>query len=382
MLQKAEQIVAPEPKAHSGPKVLFYIPQLDHGGPDRVFYELLADIPTESYQPILLTNRVNGRFWSQLQGSSVQLHSLNARKRFPIKSFAQFVRSSDAKIVLCTLDSIITASISKLLYRLEIEVVARPANHVTRNSLELARKRPIKYGVAWLVSVLSLHLAKLVVCQSEDIRKDLRRYQIPERSMTVIGNPTRFHATDVQEKKNNSIVKFVSLGRLSRQKGYDILIDSIALLPRSIRTQIAVEIYGEGPDRDALEQQIKEQNVGDVVELCGFVEDTNDALRKADFFVSSSRYEGFPNAVLEALSMGISVIASDCPGGTREIVIPGKTGWLYKAESCTELCRAIERALELGPFDPKSIQKSIAETSSTPVIVSKYTDVFNSIASK
>lgn len=101
--------------------------------------------------------------------------------------------------------------------------------------------------------------------------------------------------------------RFVSAGRLTPQKGYDRLVDRMLLLPADAR----LTIYGEGPDRPALETQISRLGLTGRVRLPGFTADLPAAIAGADAFLLPSRWEGLPNVVLESLALGTPVIASE-----------------------------------------------------------------------
>jgi len=110
----------------------------------------------------------------------------------------------------------------------------------------------------------------------------------------------------------------IAVGRLSREKGFDILIEAFA----SIATQFPswrLLILGEGPLRALLTETIRSYGVEERVSLPGQVKDPYPYLQNADVFVLSSRYEGFPNALCEAMSCGLPAVVTDCSPGVSEI---------------------------------------------------------------
>jgi glycosyltransferase involved in cell wall biosynthesis len=123
----------------------------------------------------------------------------------------------------------------------------------------------------------------------------------------------------------------VSLGRLERQKGHDLLISAFArIADQAVGWNLV--IFGEGSERARLEQSIRERGLEGRISLPGITGDAGAVLRSADLYVHAARFEGFPNAVLEALAAGLCVVASDGPGATGEILKGGGSGLLVPAE--------------------------------------------------
>ncbi|MFD1794967.1 glycosyltransferase [Paracoccus aurantiacus] len=120
--------------------------------------------------------------------------------------------------------------------------------------------------------------------------------------------------------------RFVAVGRLDHQKGFDMLLDAFARLPRELPANLT--IFGEGKARPRLEKQIRDLKLEGRARLGGLVPTAADWLSKGDAVVVSSRYEGFCNVVAEATCSGFPTISFDCPFGPSEMVRDGKNGLL------------------------------------------------------
>src|SRR4029079_12889505 len=195
------------------------------------------------------------------------------------------------------------------------------------------RNQPDRPGLGHLtraVRRLSYPLAAALVVQTEGIAQGMRaRFGAP---VHVLPNPIRLASWGGVPRAEQATKRIVAAGRLVRQKGYDALIASFAALADD-HPDWQLVIYGEGADRAALETAARRLSLGNRIALPGVSKDMRAAFAAADLFVLPSRYEGYPNVLLEALASGCAVIATDCPGGTAEILGDGKYGVLVEPEN-------------------------------------------------
>ena len=139
----------------------------------------------------------------------------------------------------------------------------------------------------------------------------------------------------------------VAIGRLSPEKDQATLLHAFSKLRQDGKTRL--EIYGVGPQRPALENLIQTLGLGDRVSLEGFVPDPFPVLRRAALLVSSSRFEGFGNVLVEAMSCGTPVVSTDCPYGPAEILDHGRYGQLVPIGDADAMARAIALGLTMPP---------------------------------
>lgn len=136
----------------------------------------------------------------------------------------------------------------------------------------------------------------------------------------------------------------VGIGRLAAQKRFDRLIQAFATVAEQHRDW-TLEIWGEGSDREQLEALVSKLNLAGRVLLPGYTDDVGKQLRRADLFVLSSDYEGFPNALCEAMALGVPSISTDCPSGPSEIIQHDQNGLLVPRESVEALAAALDRLM-------------------------------------
>lgn len=207
-----------------------------------------------------------------------------------------------------------------------------------------------RFGLAWM---------DRVVCVSEGQAAKVRqRTVVPHDRIVVIPNAVnreRFAALDPRYRESlqrlfptppRRIVGAV--GRLSSEKGFDILIAAAAEIART-DPSVGIAIFGEGPLRKRLEVQIASHRLCSRVVLAGFRSDLDRYLPCFDLLALPSWTEGMPNAVLEAMAAGVPVVAT-AVGGTPELIVEGVTGCLIAPGDSTALSRRILDVLASEPL--------------------------------
>ena len=199
-----------------------------------------------------------------------------------------------------------------------------------------------------------------IVVVSQGVRDDLSQLTgIPRERITVIYNPSVVKA-EVLAKAQASLDHpwfgagrppvLVAVGRLQQQKDYPMLIRAFAQVRRGRAARLV--ILGEGRERSKLELLVEELGLEQDVSLPGFVENPYAYMSQASLFVLSSKWEGLPTVLVEALCCGTPAVATDCPSGPREILKDGQYGQLVPVGDADALARAIEVSLDGNRLRP------------------------------
>jgi glycosyltransferase involved in cell wall biosynthesis len=184
--------------------------------------------------------------------------------------------------------------------------------------------------------------AAVLVVQTEHIRT-WAETQVSSTKVRVIGNPLREITAPVAAAgaRPNTIA---AVGRLVSSKGFDVLLSAFSLVKRQHPAWRLV-ISGEGPQRALLESQVSELGLDSSVSLSGRTSNVNSVLAEAAVFVLSSRYEGFPNALLEAMASGCACVATDCDSGPSDLLQNGDVGLLVPVDDPNALAEAMMRLM-------------------------------------
>ena len=191
-------------------------------------------------------------------------------------------------------------------------------------------------------------LAEGIVAPSHGIRKELIRMGIRDHRISVIHNPVIMDKSDVGTGHADSSLRpcgrfILGVGRLYPQKGFDLLLKAFRPLAQE---DLHLVILGEGPDRAVIISLARHLEIADRVYLPGAVSDVGRWYGRAECFVLSSRYEGWPNVLMEAMASGCGVVSFDCPYGPAEIIEHGTNGLLVPTGDIEALSHAIRQVVK------------------------------------
>lgn len=205
----------------------------------------------------------------------------------------------------------------------------------------LNNKTGILYAVRYLRNachnLILRRLDKFVVLTNED---KLLWGDMP--NIVVIPNPARHLDLSFAQLQSKSAI---AVGRLSEQKGFDMLIHSWRLVHRC-HPDWTLSIYGSGEMKEELDKLILENKLGNVVKIHAPIKDIEKKYVESSIYVLSSRYEGLPMVLLEAMSVGLPIVAFECPCGPRDIIKDGFNGLLIKKNDVEDMARGINHLIE------------------------------------
>lgn len=251
---------------------------------------------------------------------------------FIAKKFISYFRDNKFDVVISFADTpgILLLVLKKVL-KVKVIVSERGDPYTKESSMDDLRKR--FYG-----------LADGIVFQTEDA-KNYFNEKIKQKSI-VIPNPVVNNKIPPKYKgvREETIV---SVGRLDIfQKRQDVLIKAFALISKKY-SNIGLVLYGDGPDREKLVQLTQEMGLSGRITFAGITNTVYESIRKAKLFVLSSDYEGIPNALIEAMSIGLPVVSTDCsPGGAKMLIKNYKNGILVPRGDISELAKSMAYILD------------------------------------
>jgi glycosyltransferase involved in cell wall biosynthesis len=321
------------------------------GGVERMMVNLAGGLVDAGLSPDMLLLKADQRSVTTLP-SGVRVIELGARHSLlSVPALARYLRSERPVALLAAKDRAIKAAVvARRLARVPTRVIGRLGTTVSA-ALEgrSGLKRQLWYGS---MRLFYPHTDRIVAV-SQGVADDIRRITgLPEQHVRVVPNPvwTPSLMTLAGEEPNHpwltppTIPVILGVGRLTRQKDFPTLMLAFARLRRERPCRLI--ILGEGQQRSRLLALARELGIEQHLSLPGFVINPYAYMARANLFVLSSLWEGSPNALTEALALGVPVVSTDCPSGPREILQGGRYGRLVDMEDIDTLAKAMAETLE------------------------------------
>lgn len=341
-------------------KILIVIGSLGNGGAEKVLYDILRNIDLSKYKIELFLLENTGIYKEKIQKFEVNIDYLFRRRKdlFNNILYRKF-KSLIIKIMkyfYCK-NPFLIKKLKNKNYDIEIAFLEGDSTVLIANRKNNSKK------IAWVHTdlnkyrVINNNLEKesyqkidKIICVSGDSKKSiLKLYPETKEKVQVIYNPVdkdnilKKSKEKTEESFNKNKANIISIGRLVYAKGYDILLKSHNKLIKE-ELDYNLIILGEGPERKKLENYIKENGLENNTQLLGFKENPYSYLKKADIFVSSSRYEGFSLVVAEAMCLEKPIIATKCTGPS-ELLENGKYGLTAEVENIEDLAEKIKKLI-------------------------------------
>ncbi len=334
------------------------MPTLVGGGGQRSMLNLAHGIAESGYAVDIVLAQAEGAFLSEVR-NSVRVVDLKASRTLTsLPALANYLRRERPGAMLSILGfaNIIAllawrlAGVRTRLFVNEQNTVSAEATNATSWKNRMT-PRLIKRLYPWADGILAV---------SQGVSDDLSQLLgIPGERIKVIYNPSVVEA-EVRKKAHAPLDHpwfrpgrppvVVAVGRLQIQKDYPTLIHAFAQVRKTRAARLL--ILGEGPKRSVLEALVRQLGLEQDVSLPGFVMNPYSYMAQASLFVLSSRWEGLPTVLIEALCCGTPVVSTDCPSGPREILKDGQFGRLVPVEDANALARAILESLEANRISP------------------------------
>jgi glycosyltransferase involved in cell wall biosynthesis len=318
-------------------KIFLIIASLGAGGSERVFWLLSQYFNNAKYSVSIIVLDGKEQFFSNnIQGIQyLDLKAVKASRSF-FKLY-RILRDENPYAVFSTTDHINILTGMVAFFLRVPHLIARASN----NPQQMRAYYGPKTRFYNLFTRLFFHRFDFVVCQSEEMQQSISKaYGISMEKLKVISNPVLTNVLVKNEQKFNN-KKLIGVGRLIKEKGWFRLLDTMKQLPVNYTLTIA----GDGPLMEPLKYYAASNGLDQRVTFLGQTIDIPLEIIKHDLMVHCSFTEGFPNVVLEALSVGVPVVAFQV-GGLKELIRDNFNGFVVEQSNNTKLRARIQKACE------------------------------------
>lgn len=334
-------------------RIAFFLPNLHGGGAERVAVNLLKGMSSQNIALDLVLATAEGPYLNQVP-DGVRVVNLSAGRVIKaILPLSKYLRQNQPLALLSHLDHAnVVALLARKLARTQTRLVV-----VEHNTMSSDKSKFIRAKFVPPLMKLLYPSADAIVGVSTGVSRDLElQLGLPEGKVITIYNPVVDDELIAKSKadlnhpwfQNEEVPVFLAVGRLTQQKDFSTLLEAFAILRKKKHARMI--ILGEGESRSELEALIACLGISEDVSLPGFVENPYAYLSRATAFILSSRWEGLPTVLIEAMVCGCPVISTDCPSGPDEILESGKYGNLVPVGNVVAMSKAMLQVLEI-PVD-------------------------------
>jgi len=358
-------------------RIGFFLPHFGHGGTESVVLRLLSEIDRSRFDPVLILQKRRGELLARLPKDVPVLTLSSPRPPLGIVELSRLYQREK-------IDLAVTVNNATNLYSIMAAGLARNgtatfvSDHTPLSSfLGEAKLRPLRQAAIRRLYPNAQLSGGTLDQIGADMAKIVGHSAPPYVSLP---NPV-IHQSRRLRPQTDCIRHIVSVGRLSAEKRFDVLIEAFALLHQNL-PEARLTIYGEGSERQALEAQTARLGLKDSVRLPGYVTDMDKIHASSDLFVCSSRREGLGNAIIEAMARGVPVVSVDCPYGPRHLIGDDHAGKLVpqgrEGVLATDLAVAIQDLIKDQAARERMTEAalSVAQNYSVEASVAAYEGAF------
>lgn len=358
-------------------KVLYVVPPSPHfAGIERVVHDIATGLSTRYADRLDITVLYCYRY-AELAGDlpyEVIWESVQKLRSFPFRVGRWLRRESYDVVVIAQFEP---TALVWLWHRLG-GGKSRFVMHFHGNpKIERTRSRRARFAFSFFKAFLPrMHK---IVAVSPGLARYIEECVGQAGLVEFLPNPVRQFSDVTRSAMRDGAVAFVTVGRLSWEKGFDILIEAFAKVVAG-GLDARLTIVGDGFAHAALAAQIQRLGMGDRIRLAGRLPNPARELEEADCFVCASRWEGFGVAIVEALSAGLYVIASDCEFGPVDLIDSPEKGRIVPTEDVDALAAAMSEFVRSGRSDGhEATRREAAALFSLEHVITRHVSMLESV---
>ncbi len=338
-------------------KIIFFINSLRAGGAERVCVTLANEFYMNGIKVEVMVLNLGDSVLHKDLDPNIKIYDLktrHARNAF-LKLIGIINKKQPDKIISFSYQLSALLVFIRIFVKRKFKIISRIVNNLSKVK---DHQKGFWHGkIVFFLMRLSYNGIDKFIAQTEQMKNDLRHmFPIEKDKIIVIHNPVSpkiIRSFDSVVVRNNEIL-FV--GRLAASKAVDELLIIFSKI-HEIYPQLKLRIVGDGPLKKDLQKLARKLRLEDFIIWSGIQKEMAEIYSRAKIVVLTSVFEGFPNVLVEAISLGTPVVAYDCVSGPSEIIIDGVNGFLVSERNPDHFVEALNKAM-LMEWDTGQIQKS------------------------
>jgi len=346
--------------------ITFVLPTLKPHGAEKIMSFIAQNLDNNKFNSTLLIIGYEKDAGYKIKG--IKLKFLNKfRVLVAVPSLFFYLIKNKPTVVMSSISHLNLVMAFLSIFFKRIKFVGREASVCSVMGLYTEKQigiydKLIKIGYNWLDAI---------VCQSQDMVDDLvQNIRINSQKLILINNPITQNNVVKSLNSTNGVKKLITVGRLSKEKGYVRILNHLSKL----KFPFQYTIIGDGKEASQLLNLIEKLNLKGKVNHIANTNKVDKYLAESDLYLQGSFVEGFPNALLESCVVGTPVIAYNVPGGTKEIIQNDVNGYLVSSKE--EYIDKINYSLFKKEWNPLEISNSVQKKFKKEEIIKKYEELF------
>ncbi len=338
-------------------RILFVLPRMVIGGLERVTLNLVKELQNRGHDCAFALRKAYGEFLPEAK-ALCPVYEIGAKGLYQfVPKLSSLIRQWQPTHIVSALADVGFLTYLAIKHSNQevcwVHSVHGPHDIITVKPNFMGR---LRFKLDNFFAAMVYKKTDKIIAVSNGVRKDiLKKFNCSETKVITIYNrvlhKSHFIPKATPPIHSNSPKKIIALGRLTRQKGFDILIQAMQKVPQPWH----LEIWGDGEEKENLQRLIDVLDLKTYITLKGNTNQPFNILRQADLFVLSSRFEGLPTVLIEAICCQCNIISTDCPHGAAEILENGRWGVLVENENREALTQAIIEKLSQSNTIPSKL---------------------------
>lgn len=354
-------------------KVLFLSGNLCNGGAQRVISVVASSLADKGYDVSLLLFSRNEKEYpisdkvktTAVRESFEEYSKVSSLGR--IKFIRRFLRELKPDVAVGFLEGGYALYLSS--FGMKFKKVAS-----VRNNPEIILSQR---GFRTVINRLWFKKADALVVQTQS-QKDMLPLKMKMNSIVIV-NPITENVLAKRKDIYTACRNFIMVGRLHKQKNYPMVFRAVSVV-KAKYPDIHIDIFGKGAELDNLKSMISEMKLDDNITLCGWSQNTVEEYLNHDAYILSSDYEGMPNALMEAMAVGLPCISTDCNTGPADLISSGENGFLIPTGDHESLAVRMIELIEMSPDERRKIgngaRKHLQENFNSNIVTEKWGELF------